>query len=620
MSNGNFRWHFPSTDNGDEDGINDSLREMFEGNHEWYVARESIQNSLDARKGNDKPVKVRFEWINLPVQQLPGYSELADILMRAKEYSSNQDKSESFYGVALKMLQRPTIPVLKVSDFNTIGLSGDDQDTGGGWYKLIRAQGVNSMTGVGGGSFGIGKGAPFAASALRTVFYSTINDDGEHAFQGKARLSSYRDETGDIRRGNGQYGLRGEERGVKSIRNADDIPGVFKRTEQGTDFYIIGYQTESEDWTERLLNSLLTNFWAAIHTDELDVEIAENGQVLHSISQENLDEYMAEYASEKGGSYYFYKAVTEPTISVKEVLPTLKEVELYVKTGEGYPKSVQLMRQSKMVVSTIDNYRVLPEPYAAVFICTSDEGNKLLRELEPPAHDKWDPERNKEYGRKVYNEMRDWIKAMLKSLAEDKDVEPEDIPELSQWLPEAEERDDTNPFLGSVGDPTDDKSDAETAQEIGAERETEEAKTRAVRQRDVSLTKGFERGGDDTPVGGKDRKNKTHTATVDTDTPGNVPRVNPANIRFRAREINRNGQRLYQAVITASNDEAGALKLMAVGDDSDYPVEIKSIENDNGESLDFSGALIKDLDLKPNQPVKLFITLQEQKRYALGVE
>lgn len=620
MSNNDFQWHFPSTDNGDEDGINDSLREMFEGNHEWYVARESIQNSLDARLDKTKPVKVRFERKDLPVQLLPGYSELADILMRAKEYSSNQDNSESFYGVALKLLQRPTIPVLKVSDFNTTGLSGGDQDTGGGWYKLIRAQGVNSMSGVGGGSFGIGKGAPFAASGLRTVFYSTINEDGEHAFQGKARLSSFKDETGDVRRGNGQYGLKGEDRGVKSIREIDEIPDFFRRTEQGTDFYIIGYQTENEDWTERLLSSLLSNFWFAIHADELDVELAENGQVVQQVSQENLDELMAEYTSEKGGSYYFYKAVTEPTISVREVLPTLKDVELYVKTGEGYPKAVQLMRQSKMVVSSIDNYRVLPEPYAAVFICISDEGNKILRSLEPPAHDKWDPERNKEYGRKAFNEMRDWIKAMLKSLAEDKDIEPEDIPELSQWLPEAEDRDDTNPFLGSVGEKAEDKNEAETAQEIGAERETEEAKTRAVRQRDVSLTKGFARGGDDTPVGTKDRKNKKHEATVDVDTPGNVPRVNPANIRFRAREINRNGERIYQAVITASDDEAGALKLMAVGDDSDYPVEIKSIVNDNGEAINFSGALIKDLTLNTNQPVKLFITLQEQKRYALGVE
>lgn len=620
MSSRTFKWHFPSTDNGDEDGINDSLREMFEGNHERYVARESIQNSLDARKDSTKPVKVRFERFNLPVHQVPGYKELEDILSRAKEYSSDQDNSDSTYGVALEMLKRPTISVLKVSDFNTTGLSGGDHDTNGGWYKLIRAQGVNSMSGVGGGSFGIGKGAPFAASGLRTVFYSTINEDGEHAFQGKSRLSSFRDEQDDVRRGNGQYGLKSEERGVHSIRNKDDIPEFFRRTEQGTDFFIIGYQTEDDDWTERLLNSLLNNFWAAVHTDELDVELVENGKLLHVVNEDNLDELMSEYASEKGGSYNFYKAMTDPTQSMVEKLPTLGEVELHVRTEEGFPKAVQLMRQSKMVVSTIDNYRVLPDPYAAVFICKSDEGNRLLRTLEPPAHDKWDPERNKEYGHKVYEEMVTWIRKMLKSMAEDKEIEPEDIPELSQWLPEAEERDDTNPFLGTVGDPAEEKNDAETAREVGAEKESEQADTKSVRQREVSLTKGFARGGSDTPLGTKDTKNKTHTATVNTEESGNVPRINPANIRFRAREISRDGQRIYQAVITSSGDEAGAVKLMAIGDDSNYPVEIGKVENADGSAIGFNGALIKDLTLKPNEPVKLFITLKQQKRYALGVE
>src|SRR6266545_3931154 len=166
MSNGKFKWHFPSTDNGDEDGINDPLRETFEGDHEYYVARESIQNSLDARKDSGKPVLVRFERIILPVEQIPGLKDLEDMLRRAHDYSKDQDRSDAFYRSALALLQQPSISVLKVSDFNTVGLSGSDNDTGGGLYKLTRGVGVNSMSGVGGGSFGIGKGAPFAASGI----------------------------------------------------------------------------------------------------------------------------------------------------------------------------------------------------------------------------------------------------------------------------------------------------------------------------------------------------------------------------------------------------------------------------------------------------------------------
>lgn len=614
-----FKWHFPSTGNGDEDGINDPLRETFEGDHERYIARESIQNSLDARKDSSKPVLVKFERFDMPVEQIPGLRELEDMLKRAQDYSKNQDRSDAFYRGALSLLQQPTISVLKVSDFNTIGLNGSDEDTGGGWYKLTRGVGVNSMSGVGGGSFGIGKGAPFAASGLRTVFYSTINEDGDYVFKGKARLSSFKNEEDDVRRGIGDYGLE-IERGVSSVRNKDNIPAFFRRSEQGTDVYVIGYQTLQQDWTWLLLNSLLNNFWAAIHFNELDVELAENGKVIHTVNEDNLDELMAEYASGKSDSYKFYKAVTEPTKLIEKTLPTLKGVSLFVKTGEGFPKAVQMMRKSKMVVDTLDNYRVLPEPYAAVFICDSDDGNKLLRDLEPPAHDEWDPERNKDYGKQVIKEMKDFIRDSLRSMADDRDVEPEDIPELSRWLPEDEERDDMNPYLGSTGEPTGEQADIETAREVGAQREIAEANTVKVRQREVSLTQGFARGGDEPPVGTKDIKNKTHTASVDTDESGNVPRINPANIRFRAREINRDGRRIYQAVITSSDSETGAVKLMAIGDDVDYPVELESVVDAAGTAVDFNGALIKDLVLKPNEPIKLFISLKNHKRYALGVE
>lgn len=610
------KWHFPSTDMGDEDGINDPLRETFEGDHERYVARESIQNSLDARKSHDQPVKVRFERLYLPATNIPGLNELEDMLERAREYSKNQDRSDAFYTGALLILKQPTIPVLKISDYNTIGLNGGDDDTGGGWYKLTRGVGVNSMSGVGGGSFGIGKGAPFAASGLRTVFYSTINEDGQSVFKGKARLSSFKDPQGDVRRGIGDYGLE-VERGVTSVREENIIPQFFRRSEQGTDVYVIGYQTSESDWTRLLLNSLLNNFWAAIHFDELDVELVENGELIHSVGEENLEEMMSEYAVE---SYKFYKALTEPTKLIQAVLPNLKEVSLYVATGEGYPKSIQMMRKSKMVVYTIGNYRVLPEPYSAVFICDSEEGNRLLRDLEPPAHDKWDPDRNKTYGKKVHKELIDFLRDSLRSMAEDRDVEPEDIPELSRWLPEDEERDDLNPYLGSVGVPTGGQSEQETAKEVGAQSEVTEANTVSVKAREVPLTKSFARGDGEPPIGTQNIKNKSHDASVDISLPGQVPRIDITNVRFRAREIRKDGNRIYQAAISSPSEQSGALRLMVIGDDASYPADISSVVDENGNEIDFNGALIKGLNLKPNTTSKLFISLVNHKRYALGVE
>ncbi len=620
MSDGRFKWHFPSTDGGDEDGINDPLRETFEGDHERFVARESIQNSLDARKDDAQPVLVRFERLNVPVGHLPGLHELKDMLQKARDYSSNQDKSSAFYGAALELLDNDTIPVLKISDFNTIGLNGSDDDTGGGWYKLTRGVGVNSMSGVGGGSFGIGKGAPFAASGLRAVFYSTVNADGEPVFKGKVRLSSFRDDSGDVRRGIGDYGLESGRR-VVSVRNPDDIPQEFKREEQGTDIYIIGYQTEESDWTKLLLNSLLNNFWAAIHFNELDVELLDNGRVLHTIGEENLEAYMMEYAAGKDDSLNFYLAVKEPTKRIDVGLPLLKEVSLFVKTAEGYPKAVQMMRKSKMAVYTIGNYRVLPEPYAAVFICESDEGNRLLRDLEPPAHDTWDKERNKELGKRITKEYLDFIRSSLKDMADDKGTEPEDIPELSKWLPEDdEERDDETPYLG--GEPTEEHSDTETAREVGVENEKEETKVNPVRQREVPMVQTSGTGDQEpkTPPNPKPGHGGGGGVTVDPDEKGNIPHLDVDSIRFRAREIRRNGDRVYQSVITSSITQYGSLRLMAIGDDQSYPIDIAEVVDEMGREIDFDGATIKGLNLEDSQSVKLFITLKHKKRYALGVE
>jgi hypothetical protein len=46
-------WLFASTGGGYEEGINNTLTEHFEGDYNYYLAREIIQNSIDARGSID---------------------------------------------------------------------------------------------------------------------------------------------------------------------------------------------------------------------------------------------------------------------------------------------------------------------------------------------------------------------------------------------------------------------------------------------------------------------------------------------------------------------------------------------------------------------------------------
>ena len=183
-------WIFPKNDGGRDSGFHDAGVETFKGNFDRYLARELIQNSLDARLDPDQPVRVKFELISLERSRIPGMDYLQETFGRCAEYWREHEKVYAFFTRATKLATQPRLRALKVSDFNTTGVPGSDVDRRENWYHLIRCAGSSSKWGGEGGSFGIGKNAPFAASYLRTVFYSTLTADG-CAFQGVSTLASH---------------------------------------------------------------------------------------------------------------------------------------------------------------------------------------------------------------------------------------------------------------------------------------------------------------------------------------------------------------------------------------------------------------------------------------------
>jgi len=137
-------WYFPSTDHGENDGFADSLLEYFQGDHEKYIARETIQNAVDARLDYDKPVSVVFERLSIPASSLPGHGEFLNRLNRCFAFIKGQDKAEQFFNSAIAIVKGGKLPLLRISDFNTVGLSGADDDVDGNWYRLVKAAGTSS--------------------------------------------------------------------------------------------------------------------------------------------------------------------------------------------------------------------------------------------------------------------------------------------------------------------------------------------------------------------------------------------------------------------------------------------------------------------------------------------
>lgn len=612
----NLEWHFPELQHADSEGMNDPLLQYFGGDHNWYIAREVIQNSVDARVDADKPVMVRFEKLTLAKKDVPGLPELKGHLQVCLKQAKQEQnaRAESFYSDAVEAASEDKIVVLRASDFNTTGLTGADGEKKGRWHKLVKAVGENQYDGVGGGSYGIGKGAPFVASRMHAVYYSTLNADGEVIFQGKSRLLSHEFD-GVEYRGVGSFGVRG----YGSVRDSKLIPAAFLRKEQGTDISILAYG-ESLVWMDELAKSVLENFWMSIHSGMLEVVLAQGLKEI-AINRATLKSLLEKHC--KDGALMYYKTVVDPTRFREKPLPVLGTCQLYVRIEEKFPRKLLYMRSPRMAVNDWRFPKSLQEPYAAVFICDNPEGNAMLRSLEPPEHDAWEPARAPN-GKEMLDEIRDWVKSELVALAEEESGDPEEIPELEKFLPYDEDYEKMSEASKGNALPSEGVSLDESALEIGAEREEredaiEEFVSKPFSKKEVGSTGQNQRKHKGGSGGGKEG-----TGTGNEEGHEGLARVNTSSVRFRIFYVGRGKQGSeYCAILEPLSDQEGAINVVALGDDSAvYQVPVAYAKDWDGKQKEYEhkGSLVEGLKLKKGKPVRIRIGTKSPSRYALGIE
>ena len=61
-------WKFESADIDVPEGPNDAGIRSFTGDRAGGLVREVLQNSIDARRNDDRPVEVSFEIVKVPVE------------------------------------------------------------------------------------------------------------------------------------------------------------------------------------------------------------------------------------------------------------------------------------------------------------------------------------------------------------------------------------------------------------------------------------------------------------------------------------------------------------------------------------------------------------------------
>lgn len=633
-------WRFPPLSGGNQQGYTKNDIEGFKG-HELIdnLAREICQNSLDAYiENNDVPVKVVFELRKVHKQDFDVFSQYATCLKGCRRYwednGDNMDeKLEKFVVNAEKALCENDIPILVASDYNTKGLGGSrSRKKNSSWEALTSSDGISVKNDeASAGSYGIGKNAPFACSSLSMVFYNTLSEDGESAFIGVARLATLFDENNEPTQGIGRYQVNDNENKTWNPIYPEDknkFRDSFLRTESGTDVIIVGFSRASH-WLTNVMKAVLKNFFVAISENKLVVELKDGLEHI-VISAESISRLFSdmENDSEMVSASQLYKAFTTP--SVKESFNVFEpdDVEIYIKADASYKRTIANFRATGMLVGTY--YRRIIQHYAAVVIIRGKKLGKLLKDTEPPRHNRWDykqiddsdRERRKEAKRAI-EMIEGHVFNLLKSQFEVVTEKTVDAAGVGDYIPDdfddmsgQPEGDDILKARIKIGNIKTQKTPKGTTTQVAVqEKGTEKPGTVRNHRRHPNP---FPRPKPPVPVVPKpDDLDPTPGAT-----PGNGSKtiITPNLIAQRAFPIS-SSQGLYKIVIKPAEDYNNMyIECFAVGEDGrSDPLELETFTYD-GQNVRVSGGKAGPVKVKAETIANFFATFWKKEKMKLSLQ
>ncbi|SEP84362.1 hypothetical protein SAMN02910289_00656 [Lachnospiraceae bacterium RM5] len=431
-----IKWRFPSNDHGENKGINDSGVATFRGTPLKSLAREICQNSLDA--ASEKIVIIDFDVFSIPIEKVPGIIELRDVFSRCLEFWGMQKAitTKEFYNNAIDVAYRQECSFLRISDYNTIGLTGTKGEINTHWTNLTKSSGASDKKGTAGGSYGIGKYAPFACSDFSTVFYSTYNMDNEVAYQGVSRLVTFKREDGETTQGIGYYG---NEKNTPVYNQLSLEPGFERKEgEYGTDIFIAGYKFANGDWEKDIIVSVLDGFLGAIWNESLVIRVGD--KEISKCTLQDMIEIYRDDLTEYTESYYMV-LVSSETHWIEEDFLGLGLIKLGVLVGnQDAPRRVAMIRQTGMKIMDKDH---LPGhvPCVGIMFIEGDKINEKLRVMENPEHTLWQPDRTKNpiAAKELLKSLNRFIKKEIERLISTGGGDEIDAVGVGNFLPDVSE-------------------------------------------------------------------------------------------------------------------------------------------------------------------------------------
>lgn len=268
-----------------------------------------------------------------------------------------------------------------------------------------------------------------------------------------------------------------------------------------------------------------------------------------------------------------------------------------------------MVRKPGMVVFHRAFHSVVP--YCGVFFCENEVGNAILRDMEPPRHNRWSPDLpEKGENRNIEREFITFIRGEVRALSDDDEQETSDVPQLGRFLPDQ---------LDEHGN-REEAEDGETADtNDDVEIPTSPIGTRPPRATSMELGDiGPDGGGggthdddddndDDSDGGGQGQGDGPHAAT-------------DVAMETRAIALDRHGT-TYSLFLRANDAQQHRVKLSVrvVGEESSEPVALESAKQKGRKLKIGDDGSIARVAIKKNETATLEIALVEPRRVSLEV-
>ena len=447
-------WQFAPTGGGVLYGYNNASAEHFKQDPVGKLVRETVQNSLDAHEDGLPPVEIDIYECDIDAEHVGAASLAPHIAQSVNQMkSTGQAEGRKNYQAAMRLVKQATIPCLAIVDRNTTGL----QDRK--WESLIHEEGTTEkdQRGAPGGSFGIGKNAPYNVSALHTVIYCTRftkNRQGRvERMTGRTQLVSHPSPANGAMLQHIGFYAHDDHQPI----TVPNIPEPFRLEEPGTGLWILGFNTESRNWHTAAVKAVADSFFYAVHHRKLTVNITpRNAAKPIKICHDTIDGIIEQRSSSPRTAHY-YRAIRRDPIGSTEPAGPIGALDLYINNEKGAPRRVAYVnRQGMLITDTKERRRSNPfhpgsgqgawPDYAAVVVAREDGTDRQIRRMENPAHDLISAERLPESEQESAREHLNCVSTQIRDIIE-ASIREQDRADISNLTELAEMFRDLDPNL-----------------------------------------------------------------------------------------------------------------------------------------------------------------------------